>query len=174
MSEMNLIKPPKIGVAAEASAGHRMIGPAKTDGAKAAPEPKTPLVSGQRRAGQFGAAPGIQINRRGEAPVTKLAPQTIQVLRSTLSSVAKFCRQEKATQASNVVAQMTALINAIAAGESIADPVQPTQQAPKAAAPPQAPAQAPQAPAQTSPSSTPASPGSASPTVGSPGDASKK
>lgn len=122
MSEMNLIKPPKIGVAAEASAGHRMIGPAKTDGAKAAPEPKTPLVSGQRRAGQFGAAPGIQINRRGEAPVTKLAPQTIQVLRSTLSSVAKFCRQEKATRASNVVAQMTALVNAIAAGESIADP----------------------------------------------------
>lgn len=165
MSEMNLIKPPKIGVSAEASAGHRMIGPARTDGAKAPPAPKAPLVSGQRRAGgSFGAAPGIQINRRGEAPVTKLAPQTLQVLRSTLAGVRKFCLQEGGKRAAQLTAQMQDLVEAIAAGESVADPAPAPAPAPppapvpvKVAAPMQAPVLAtpatPTAPTATPPSS---------------------
>jgi hypothetical protein len=173
MSEMNLIKPPKIGVAAEASAGHRMIGPARTDGRPVA-QPKEALVSGQRRAGgNFGAAPGIQINRRGEAPVTKLAPQTIAVLRSTLTSMAKYCASVGGRQAALLTSNTLALVNAIAAGEDISDPPVPAP-APVIAKPPAPPAQVtPPAgtPTVTPPSSAPTAPVSASPTVGSPGAA---
>lgn len=157
MSEMNLVKPPKIGVAAEASAGHRMIGPARTDGAKTAPPPKQPLVSGQRRSGgTFGAAPGVQINRRGEAPVTKLAPQTLQVLRSTLSSVEKYCNSVGGRSAAYLTSQMLLLVNAIAAGEDISDPAPavPVQAAP--ATPPASSTPTPPAGVKVDPASPPA------------------
>lgn len=141
MSETSMIKPPRIGVAAEASAGHRMIGPARTDGVKLPPKPRAPIAADQqKRAGQFGAAPGVQINRRGEAPVTKLAPQTLQVLRSTLTSVRRYCVSVGGMQAAQLVQQTQALIEVIASGGTIYDePAQPAQQPANVIAPPGAP-----------------------------------
>lgn len=122
MSDITTIRPPAIAVAAEASAGHRLLGSARRDVAQAPMAPKQPLVSHQRRSGQFGAAPGVQINRRGEAPVTKIAPQTLQVMTSTLTGLIRFCLQQDASQAAATASRALDLVRAIAAGEPIADP----------------------------------------------------
>jgi hypothetical protein len=120
MSDTSLIKPPRVAVASEASVNHKIVGPTRTDG-KPATVPKTPLVDHQRRAGQYGAPIGVQINRRGEAPVTKLATQTITVLRGTLSSLLRFCRAEGARGAAAAVVDVIDLVTTIENGGSIAD-----------------------------------------------------
>jgi hypothetical protein len=163
MSDINMIRPPRIGVAAEASAGHRITGPARKDAATAATNDARSQQSGQqRRAGQFGAPVGVQINRRGEAPVGKLMPQTVSVLTSTLGTVKRYCLAAGSKQGAGLVDQTLALIKAIADGADISDPPAPAPapaQAPKQAAPPATP------PNSSTPSSTP--PASGAPATGS-------
>jgi hypothetical protein len=121
MSDLHMIKPPQVTVSAEASAGHRMIGPVRTDN-KPAGEPRAPLPSNMRRAaGQFGAATGVQINRRGEPPVTPIVPQVLRALESMLGNLTKHCEAQKATRATKTARDALTLVRAIANGQSIAD-----------------------------------------------------
>lgn len=121
MSDLNLIKPPRIAIASEASAGHRLIGPARTDARPIVDPRQTAMPTIRRAGGQFGTTNGVQINRRSEAPVTRLAPQTISVLTSTLGNLVKFCKAEGATEAAALAKETLKIVQAIAEGRSIAD-----------------------------------------------------
>lgn len=150
MSDISMLKPPKIGVASQGSAPAQILGAARRDNAPAV-KPKTPSVQAQNRVGQYGAPQGITINRRGEAPVTKLPPQTLTVLTSTLTTLVKFCKSENADAATLTASRCLALVRQIASGGTIADApaAPPAPPSPTKAATPTA-SDAPQAPAEAS------------------------
>lgn len=148
MSDTTMIKPPRIGVSAEGSAASRIVGPQRTDNRPVTAAKSITAPNLRRAGGSFGAPQGVQINRRGETPVTKLAPQTITILTSTLGNLLRFCAgPDGGARAAAAVAQVQAIVRAIANGESIADPPA-SPQVPQVPQAPQAP-QIPGPPAET-------------------------
>ena len=135
MSDINIGKPGRISFNAEAGAGSRIVNKPQPSTPSAAVLPgdnntaRPTAATGQRRIGQFGAAPGVQINQRGPAPISKIPAQTYSILRSTLATVRRYCVQQGSSRGASDVDTMLGLLQAIESGYNIADPT-PTAPAP--------------------------------------------